>query len=148
MTHTYLTHHLYAVYDTHLFNPPPLYDTHLLNPPLAPIKKMDIWAAPDVLILQLKRFQYIPGKWVATYIHTYIHTPPLSPTLSHSLPLSYHSPIHAYTHISQPPIYYLLPTNSPLSTHTHTHTHTHKQHTHTHTHPQASTSCTERRSTT
>jgi ubiquitin C-terminal hydrolase len=30
---------------------------------LAPIKKMDIWAAPDVLIVQLKRFQYIPGQY-------------------------------------------------------------------------------------
>jgi ubiquitin carboxyl-terminal hydrolase 4/11 len=30
---------------------------------LAPIKKMDIWAAPDILILHLKRFQYQPGQF-------------------------------------------------------------------------------------
>jgi ubiquitin carboxyl-terminal hydrolase 4/11/15 len=30
---------------------------------LAPIKKMDLWAAPDVLVVQLKRFQYIPGQY-------------------------------------------------------------------------------------
>eukprot|EP01038_Epipyxis_sp_PR26KG_P005667 gene5667-7824_t len=33
---------------------------------LAPIKKMDIWSAPDILILHLKRFQYIPGQY---FIH-------------------------------------------------------------------------------
>lgn len=31
---------------------------------LAPIKKMDIWSAPDILILQLKRFLYVPGQYV------------------------------------------------------------------------------------
>jgi len=31
---------------------------------LAPIKKMDIWSAPDILILHLKRFLYIPGQYV------------------------------------------------------------------------------------
>ena len=31
---------------------------------LAPIKKMDIWTAPDVLVLHLKRFQYVPGKMI------------------------------------------------------------------------------------
>jgi len=30
---------------------------------LAPIKKMDLWAAPDILVLQLKRFQYVPGQY-------------------------------------------------------------------------------------
>lgn len=30
---------------------------------LAPIKKMDLWAAPDILIVQLKRFQYVPGQY-------------------------------------------------------------------------------------
>lgn len=30
---------------------------------LAPIKKMDVWSAPDMLVLQLKRFQYIPGQY-------------------------------------------------------------------------------------
>jgi hypothetical protein len=30
---------------------------------LAPVKKMDLWAAPDVLIIQLKRFQYVPGQY-------------------------------------------------------------------------------------
>lgn len=32
-----------------------------ISPPLAPIKKMDIWSAPDILILHLKRFLYTPG---------------------------------------------------------------------------------------
>jgi hypothetical protein len=32
---------------------------------LAPIKKMDIWSAPDVLILHLKRFLIVPGQFVA-----------------------------------------------------------------------------------
>jgi hypothetical protein len=31
-----------------------------------PIKKDDIWAAPDVLILHLKRFQFVPGQY---FIH-------------------------------------------------------------------------------
>jgi len=30
---------------------------------LAPIKKLDLWFAPEVLILHLKRFQYIPGQF-------------------------------------------------------------------------------------
>jgi ubiquitin carboxyl-terminal hydrolase 4/11 len=29
----------------------------------APLKKMDLWRAPNVLIIQLKRFQYIPGQY-------------------------------------------------------------------------------------
>lgn len=29
----------------------------------APKKKMDLWAAPDLLVVQLKRFQYIPGQY-------------------------------------------------------------------------------------
>lgn len=33
---------------------------------LAPVKKIDIWAAPDVLIIHLKRFQYVPG---AYFVH-------------------------------------------------------------------------------
>jgi ubiquitin C-terminal hydrolase len=28
---------------------------------LAPIKKFDVWTAPDILIIHLKRFQYVPG---------------------------------------------------------------------------------------
>jgi hypothetical protein len=32
----------------------------------SPIKKFDLWAAPDILIVQLKRFQYIPGSY---FIH-------------------------------------------------------------------------------
>ena len=32
----------------------------------SPIKKFDIWAAPEILIVQLKRFQYIPGSY---FIH-------------------------------------------------------------------------------
>jgi ubiquitin C-terminal hydrolase len=28
---------------------------------LAPIKKFDVWTSPDVLIIHLKRFQYVPG---------------------------------------------------------------------------------------
>ncbi|KAJ1440576.1 hypothetical protein B484DRAFT_144754 [Ochromonadaceae sp. CCMP2298] len=36
---------------------------HACKQHLAPVKKMDIWAAPDILILQLKRFQYIPGQY-------------------------------------------------------------------------------------
>ena len=30
---------------------------------LAPEKKMDIWRAPEILIIHLKRFQYIPGQY-------------------------------------------------------------------------------------
>ena len=30
---------------------------------LAPVKKLDVWSAPDTLILHLKRFQYIPGQF-------------------------------------------------------------------------------------
>ena len=30
---------------------------------LAPIKKMDIWSAPDILIIHLKRFQFITGQY-------------------------------------------------------------------------------------
>ena len=30
---------------------------------LAPIKKMDLWAVPDILIVHLKRFQYISGMY-------------------------------------------------------------------------------------
>lgn len=29
----------------------------------APIKKLDLWSTPDVLILHLKRFEYIPGQY-------------------------------------------------------------------------------------
>lgn len=29
----------------------------------APLKKMDLWSTPDVLIVQLKRFQYTPGTY-------------------------------------------------------------------------------------
>jgi ubiquitin carboxyl-terminal hydrolase 4/11/15 len=29
----------------------------------APFKKFDIWAAPEILIIQLKRFQFIPGSY-------------------------------------------------------------------------------------
>ena len=29
----------------------------------SPIKKFDLWAVPDILIVQLKRFQYIPGTY-------------------------------------------------------------------------------------
>jgi ubiquitin C-terminal hydrolase len=29
----------------------------------APIKKLDLWSTPDVLILNLKRFEYIPGQY-------------------------------------------------------------------------------------
>lgn len=32
---------------------------------LPPIKKMDLWTAPDILILHLKRFQIIPGQYFA-----------------------------------------------------------------------------------
>lgn len=32
----------------------------------SPIKKFDVWAAPEILIIQLKRFQYIPGSY---FIH-------------------------------------------------------------------------------
>eukprot|EP01041_Mallomonas_annulata_P002523 gene2523-4905_t len=31
---------------------------------LAPLKKMDIWTAPEILILHLKRFQHIPGQYM------------------------------------------------------------------------------------
>lgn len=31
---------------------------------LAPIKKMDIWTSPDVLILHLKRFQFVAGQYM------------------------------------------------------------------------------------
>jgi len=31
---------------------------------LAPEKKMDLWSTPDVLIVHLKRFQYIPGQFM------------------------------------------------------------------------------------
>jgi ubiquitin C-terminal hydrolase len=31
---------------------------------LAPIKKMDVWTAPDILILHLKRFQFIAGQYM------------------------------------------------------------------------------------
>ena len=27
------------------------------------MKQMDLWHAPDILIIQLKRFQYIPGQY-------------------------------------------------------------------------------------
>jgi ubiquitin C-terminal hydrolase len=30
---------------------------------LAPVKKMDVWATPDILIIHLKRFQYSKGMW-------------------------------------------------------------------------------------
>jgi ubiquitin C-terminal hydrolase len=30
---------------------------------LAPVKKMDLWATPDVLVIHLKRFQYVPGQY-------------------------------------------------------------------------------------
>ena len=30
---------------------------------LAPVKKLDLYATPDILIIQLKRFQYIPGQY-------------------------------------------------------------------------------------
>ena len=30
---------------------------------LAPLKKMDVWSAPDMLVLHLKRFQYVPGQY-------------------------------------------------------------------------------------
>ena len=30
---------------------------------LPPLKKMDIWAAPDVLLIHLKRFQYTQGQY-------------------------------------------------------------------------------------
>lgn len=30
---------------------------------VAPVKKMDLWATPDILTVQLKRFQYIPGQY-------------------------------------------------------------------------------------
>lgn len=30
---------------------------------LAPIKKMDVYSAPDILIIHLKRFQFIPGQY-------------------------------------------------------------------------------------
>jgi ubiquitin C-terminal hydrolase len=30
---------------------------------IAPVKKFDVWAAPDVLILHLKRFQFTPGQY-------------------------------------------------------------------------------------
>lgn len=33
---------------------------------LPPLKKMDIWAAPDVLLIHLKRFQYTQGQY---YVH-------------------------------------------------------------------------------
>jgi hypothetical protein len=35
---------------------------------LAPVKKMDLWAAPDILVLHLKRFQYVPGQY---FVHRY-----------------------------------------------------------------------------
>lgn len=31
---------------------------------LAPIKKMDIWTAPDILLLHLKRFQFLTGQYM------------------------------------------------------------------------------------
>jgi hypothetical protein len=30
---------------------------------VAPLKKIDLWATPDILTIQLKRFQYIPGQY-------------------------------------------------------------------------------------
>lgn len=33
---------------------------------LSPFKKLDIWAAPDVLVIHLKRFQYSQGTY---YVH-------------------------------------------------------------------------------
>lgn len=35
---------------------------------LAPIKKFDIWAAPDVLVLHLKRFQYTPSSYTTSVL--------------------------------------------------------------------------------
>lgn len=42
---------------------------------VAPVKKMDLWATPDILTVQLKRFQYIPGQYFVHryFIHIYIY---------------------------------------------------------------------------
>ena len=36
---------------------------------LAPVKKMDLWATPQILILHLKRFQFVPGQY---FVHRYV----------------------------------------------------------------------------
>jgi hypothetical protein len=45
---------------THHHHPPP---TPTTQSHVAAYKKFDLWSTPDVLILHLKRFEYIPGQY-------------------------------------------------------------------------------------
>ncbi|KAL8573322.1 hypothetical protein ACOMHN_032784 [Nucella lapillus] len=43
------------------------------NKMVLPIKKLDIWRLPPVLVISLKRFQYLGGRWVKS--HKIVHFP-------------------------------------------------------------------------